>query len=68
MGFILVIIIILVTALALLTPLGFGRLKLEGEYQVKITVNGQDLTATMIDSRPSMAFRNFLNGVRRPSP
>ncbi len=60
MGFISISIGILLIAVFVMTPLGFGRLPLEGEYQVDITVNGHDLTATMMNRRPSMAFKHLL--------
>ena len=55
-----VIMLVVVLALYLFTPFGFFNLKLEGEYQVKIIVNGQELTATMENNTSAQAFRRIL--------
>ena len=60
--------IVLTTILFLITPFRFGRLPLEGSYRVNITVNGQELTATMLNSRPSMAFKKLLQKGTRTIP
>lgn len=61
---IVVFIIILIVVIYLFTPIGFGRLSLKGEYDVKITVNGRTLTATMVNNSSSQAFKKML--LKRP--
>lgn len=60
-----VILLVIGTVLYLFTPFGFWSVPLEGEYQVKITVNNTELTATMENSTSAQAFRQML---RRGSP
>lgn len=55
-----ILVVIVLAVLYLFTPFGFFNLKLEGEYQVKVTVNGQELTATMENNTSSMAFKRLL--------
>lgn len=59
-GFI-VIIMIIAGCLYFFTPIGFLNLSLEGEYQVKITVNEHEMTATMENNKSSMAFKKILS-------
>ncbi|WP_373845146.1 cyclophilin-like fold protein [Clostridium sp.] len=60
-AFVVIIILLIAGCLYLFTPIGFLNLSLEGEYQVKITVNGHEMTATMENSKSSMAFKKILS-------
>ncbi len=56
-------IVILVVAIGVFffTPIGFGKLSLDGEYQVKITANGKEVTATMENNTSAQAFKMLLS-------
>jgi len=58
------IIAVVVVIVYLFTPVGFGRLALDGEYQVKITVNGYEMTATMLNNTSAQAFKKMI--ARKP--
>lgn len=59
-----IVILIVLAILYLFTPLGFFRVPLNGEYQMKLTINGHELTATMENNTSSQALRQMLE--RRP--
>ena len=54
------LIIVVVVGVYLLTPIGFGKISLDGEYQVKITVNGYEMTATMENNTSAQAFKKMI--------
>ncbi len=58
------LVLIFIGVLYLFTPIGFGKLSLDGEYQVKITVNGRELTATMENNTSAQAFKKMIS--KRP--
>lgn len=58
---IIVLVVIVLAVLYLFTPFGFWDIKLDGEYQVKVTVNGQEMTATMENNTSAQAFKRMLN-------
>ncbi len=55
-----IVIVIAAAGLFFLTPLGFGRISLDGEYRVKIRVNGREMTATMENNTSARAFKKVL--------
>ncbi len=57
-----IIILAVIAILYFFTPAAFGRLSLDGEYQIKITVNGRELTATMENNSSSQAFKKLISG------
>lgn len=57
--------VVAVVAVLVLTPISFGSLPLEGEYQIKVTVNGREMTALMENTRPSMAFKKMITSQPR---
>lgn len=59
MGFV-ILALIIAGVLYLFTPFGLGRISLDGEYQVKITVNGEVMTATMENNTSAQAFRKLI--------
>ncbi len=59
MGFV-ILALIVAGVLYLFTPFGLGRVSLDGEYQVKITVNGEEMTATMGNNTSAQAFRKLI--------
>ncbi len=59
MGFV-ILALIVAGVLYLFTPFGLGRVSLDGEYQVKITVNGEEMTATMENNTSAQAFRKLI--------
>lgn len=52
--------VLVIVILYLFTPFGFFNIKLEGEYQVKVTVNGHEMMATMENNSSAMAFKSML--------
>ena len=57
----LVLVVVLLAILYFFTPVFFGRLPLDGEYRVKITVNGREMTATMDNNSSSQAFKRMIS-------
>ena len=56
-----VLVIVILAGLFLFTPVSFGKLSLDGEYQVKVTVNGREMTATMGNNTSAQAFRKMIS-------
>lgn len=44
----------------LFTPISFGRVPLDGEYRMTVTVDGEQLTATMENNASAQALRRML--------
>lgn len=52
--------VILIGVLYLFTPFGFFGVRLQGEYQMNLTVNGHTMTATMENNTSAWALHRML--------
>lgn len=57
---IIILAVIVFGILWLFTPFGFWAVRAQGEYQIKVTVNGREMTATMENNTSSWAFHRML--------
>ena len=53
-------VLVVLVVLYLFTPFGFFRVPLEGEYKMKLTVNGHEMMATMENNTSAQALRIML--------
>lgn len=57
---IILFVLLVAAALYIFTPFGFFHVEPEGEYQMKIVVNGHEMTATMENNTSAQALRRML--------